>query len=135
MRIDRLNTIINLLKTLPEERFDLDYWYGRDNVESADGWILTAMQHPAEALAKCGTTACVAGWASTLPDFPRSNYPPASLEIRDSFQEYLDCDHYLAEDIMGLYHEEGDGSYQPFYADTSLPTVIARLEQLVEEIG
>lgn len=50
-----LTELVELLDTLPPERFDYNVWVGRDWKGAPD--------------LSCGTTACAAGWATTLPSF------------------------------------------------------------------
>jgi hypothetical protein len=55
--IPMLNELADLLDELPEERFDYSKWVGDDWMGDDD--------------LSCGTTACAAGWATTLPSFRR----------------------------------------------------------------
>ena len=49
--------LADFLKELPPERFDYESWVGRDWQGAPD--------------LSCGTTACAAGWATTLPSFQK----------------------------------------------------------------
>jgi len=50
-----LTELADFLDTLPPERFDYGHWVGSDWKGESD--------------LSCGTTACAAGWATTLPSF------------------------------------------------------------------
>lgn len=48
MNTQRLKTLADFLLTVPEKQFDIEIWH-REN--------------------ECGTVACAAGWACTIPEF------------------------------------------------------------------
>lgn len=70
-----LRLLSDFLRTVPPDRFDLDYW------ASAAGGRRTFAPDA------CGTTACAIGWACTLPAFNA-----AGLRLDGVNPSYLDQD-------------------------------------------
>lgn len=79
MNIDRLQRLITLLRDIPDEDFDIRFWYNNidldaipDNVDDDD--ILKANR--AAKVVTCDTTACALGWAALDPQFNREGLVP-----------------------------------------------------------
>ena len=73
--VARLQTLADFLKTVEPERFDLDYWRNRpdlDNLLRVDADDSAAIVTDEELKNECGTTACAIGWACTIPEFQQS---------------------------------------------------------------
>lgn len=73
--VARLQTLVDFLKTVEPNRFDLDYWRNRpdlDNLLRVDANHSAAIVTDEELKNECGTTACAMGWACTIPEFQQS---------------------------------------------------------------
>lgn len=88
----RLMTLIKFMASLPksaEEHFSMGHYYHHDghhqSVAASDGTITQ------RTLKDCGTSACAAGWAATIPAFKKAGF---RLELDGGFtkepQDFFD---------------------------------------------
>lgn len=84
--VDRLQNIIELLKQVNADAFEMSTWLQeRNQAVNTDEHITTMESLKNLSAHKCGTSACLAGWTATLPDY------------REAF---------LAGDLMDCYVDE-----------------------------
>lgn len=81
MNIARLQHLIALLRDIPDENFDIRFWYNNfdssalpDNNDDDDVNVLKANR--ATQVVTCDTTACALGWAALDPQFNREGLVP-----------------------------------------------------------
>lgn len=72
MRIDRMEKLASYLRTVPEEKFFFNSWFG--HIDSPN-------DNPSE----CGTVACALGWACMIPEFNRDGL---KARIPDNFRPW-----------------------------------------------
>lgn len=91
MNRKRIKQLIDLFETLPDEKVDMRYLVSDENVEHS-----TPMR---EALQKCGTAACIAGWTATL-------YKGDEPQVQDWFLQ-------RAGDYLGLSYDDYSALFCP----------------------
>lgn len=111
MNKQRLLTLIEKLKTVPEESFNMRYWW-------------------------CGTAGCAAGHGCHIPEFKEAGLHISenvsgcqTVRYEDSvsfsaLSKFFDIDLGFAIDIFHTYH---------YYGEITIKDVIKRIELVIEE--
>lgn len=78
-RLTKLADFMNALPRSANKHFDMNHWFDHDGDH-----VVRIPQSGAtqEHLMDCGTTACAAGWAATIPEFNRKGLKLINGEIR-----------------------------------------------------
>ena len=94
----RITKLIKFMRSLPKSanrHFDMGYWFRHNGDHELEAHHVTASM-----LRDCGTTACVLGWACTIPSFRRKGLKmPVGLR---SHQEIL----RMGSEFFGLNYEQ-----------------------------
>ena len=149
MNIERLKHLIEVLKKVPEEKFNLEFWRNYDEADPFDESFDTITneslkRHGFETLAElsdatfdvvmdCGTVACAVGWATSDPVFnaqgfyygPCPNYTDETDKTYynwDAVEQFFEIEYPIAQ---CLFSEE---TYSFFAKPTD---VIERIEALL----
>lgn len=93
----RLTTLIKFMRSLPasaNKHFKMDSW--------AAGIYDKSGPLTAETLKECGTSACAAGWAATIPSFRRAGYSlnASTGRFSKSPSEFFDVRGTLFEELF-----------------------------------
>lgn len=94
MRTDRLLTLAAFLDSLPPERFDFGHWVG-------DKW-------EGRPDLSCGTTACAAGWATTIPEFREAGLRMRASNWGGGFPVFKP---YTGFTALGVFFDLGPDPY------------------------
>lgn len=115
MNKERLLQLADLLDTLPPEKFDYQFYVGKDWDGVSD-------------IISCGTTACGIGWATILP-----NIPPVKMNRTNA--ESLRINGKWADDwVSDIFDITFDEISKLFYYLTSGLSKNATAKQLAEHI-
>lgn len=122
MAYTRLKKLIGLMEKLPasaDKHFDMELWFshGKRKRKHSHG-LLPGDVITAEHLTQCGTKACAAGWASTMPYFRNLGlttvWDGADVDLHFNGENPDDTYHSLAElfeiersDAVILFGPEG----------------------------
>lgn len=114
----RLLKLADFLENLPRENFDLDTWWSPAQSHVNNFTKFKKNPH------FCGTTACAAGWACTIPSFKRAGltvkttsiagqFEPAFKKYRafSALEDFFGIDDYQARQLFesGYYMFPHDG--------------------------
>lgn len=113
LAIKRLTILRDFMRKLPksaEDHFDMIAWYKHEGLDhnhlAKDGTITC------KTLTGCGTSACAAGWAATIPSFRRAGFKYRPGALTDGFtmtpERFFDLEStddgiYVADDIFYAY--------------------------------
>lgn len=110
----RLKKLIDLMSSLPKSaanHFDMMTWYSHDGDHQhkapKDGKITRAL------LNECGTVACAAGWAATIPSFKKAGF---TCDLRGN----------LSKEPAEFFDIPMDMECDLFYGDAMTPKEWAR---------
>lgn len=113
---NRLRALAYFLLTLPEEKFNMRIWAGRNSTETYN-FVLNEFSCD---LNKCGTAACAFGWASEIfpelertPDGFRIVKPGATRGRKSKTAYSIDEIIALAAKFFGLRYAEADYLFAP----------------------
>jgi hypothetical protein len=98
----RLLKLAAFLEKLPTERFNYQFWVGKDWEGKAD--------------LSCGTTACALGWATTMPEFRRLGLQLVKLNSNYAFVVSARTGASAfgaAQEIFGLDQDESAYLFSP----------------------
>jgi len=89
LAVRRLTKLADYMDALPPEarrHFDMTHWlgHGRKHTLEQHGFKSGQPIRSAESLLSCGTSACAAGWASTIPSFRRLGFR-IEVDLDDPF--------------------------------------------------
>lgn len=121
----RLNKLADFLETVPKERFRYDVWVGKDWKGKPD--------------LSCGTRACAAGWATTMPEFRRLGlrleYTPGAewqYVINIKSKEVYNKAVYALEPIFGPLSESVFVPVEDFEEKLTPKQVAKKIRRLIQ---
>lgn len=149
MNIERLKHLIEVLKKVPEEKFNLEFWRNYDEADPIDESFDTITneslkRHGFETLAElsdatfdvvmdCGTVACAVGWATSDPVFNAQGFYYGSCPY---YTDETDKTYYNWDAVEQFFEIEPMTAQQLFSEDSYIffakPIhVIERIEALL----
>ena len=149
MNIERLKHLIEVLKKVPEEKFNLEFWRNYDEADSFDESFDTITnealkKHGFETLAElsdatfdvvmdCGTVACAVGWATSDPVFNAQGFKYGTTP---TYTDENDCSYYNWDAVEQFFEIDYLTAQRLFSEETytffAKPThVIDRIEALL----
>ena len=119
--IQRLLFLAEFLKTVPEEKFDLEVWrFSKVSHEATDELLNT----------NCGTAACAVGWACAIPEF--QNLGLQYLDSRPQLFDGEDC--WEDWDAVEEFFELDRGNALYLFYHTAYPMYGVTVENVISRI-
>lgn len=117
LAVRRLTKLADYMESLPRsaaEHFHMEWYAGHDAVEFHSHFI-SGQELTTTDLNRCGTTACAAGWATTIPSFRRAGL---RLVWGGHYGEVFLGELDSAIALETFFHIGHDEAYELFGADT-----------------